>query len=69
MSNNKTNFELVLIESSKRVQGTSTKFNFKLPKPCRDVYQIDLLYASLYNTFTHSRKSIHLIGLSLSLQD
>ena len=51
MSNNKTNFELVLIESSKRVNGTSTKFNFKLPKPCRDVYQIDLLYASLNNTF------------------
>ena len=51
MSNKKTNFELVLIESSKRVNGTSTKFNFKLPKPCRDVYQIDLLYASLNNTF------------------
>ena len=51
MSKTKTNFELVLIESSKRASGISTQFNFKLPKPCRDVYQIDLLYASLINTF------------------
>jgi hypothetical protein len=51
MSKTKTNFELVLIESSKRASGISTQFNFKLPKPCRDVYQIDLLYASLNNTF------------------
>ena len=45
------NYEMVLIESSKRSQGTSTQFQFKLPKPCRDVYQIDLLFASLNNTF------------------
>ena len=51
MTDNRTNYELVLIESDKRSQGTSTQFNFKLPKPCKDVYQIDLLYASLNNTF------------------
>ena len=45
------NYEMVLIESSKRSQGTSTQFQFKLPKPARDVYKIDLLYASLNNTF------------------
>ena len=45
------NYEMVLIESSKRSQGTSTQFQFKLPKPCRDVYKIDLLFASLNNTF------------------
>ena len=51
MTDKRTNYELVLIESDKRSQGTSTQFNFKLPKPCKDVYQIDLLYASLNNTF------------------
>lgn len=51
MTDKRTNYELVLIESDKRAQGTSTQFNFKLPKPCKDVYQIDLLYASLNNTF------------------
>ena len=51
MSEKIRNYEIILIESSKRSQGTSTHFQFKLPKPCRDVYQIDLLYASLNNTF------------------
>ena len=52
------NYEMVLIESSKRSQGTSTQFQFKLPKPARDVYKIDLLYASLNNTFILSRQWI-----------
>ena len=38
MTDKRTNYELVLIESDKRSQGTSTQFNFKLPKPCKDVY-------------------------------
>ena len=48
---NNNNYEMVLIESSKRDQGTSTSFNFSLSRPIKNIYRIDLLYASLNNTF------------------
>ena len=40
------NYEMVLIESSKRDQGTSTSFNFSISRPIKNIYRIDLLYAS-----------------------
>ena len=45
------NYEMVLIESSKRDQGSSTSFNFSLSRPIKNIHRIDLLYASLNNTF------------------
>ena len=45
------NYEKFLIESSKRDQGTSTSFNFSLSRPIKNIHRIDLLYASLNNTF------------------
>ena len=51
------NYEMVLIESSKRDQGTSTSFNFSLSRPIKNIYRIDLLYASLNNTFYTFRSS------------
>ena len=48
---NKKNYEMILIESSKRESGTSTEFNFKLQRPIHNVQEIELLYASLNNTF------------------
>ena len=51
------NYEMVLIESSKRDQGTSTNFNFSLSRPIQNIHSIDLLYASLNNTFYTFRSS------------
>ena len=48
---NKKNYEMILIESSKRESGTSTEFNFKFQRPIHNVQEIELLYASLNNTF------------------
>ena len=52
-----TNYEMVLIESSKRDQGTSTSFRFSLSRPIKNIHRIDLLYASLNNTFYTFRSS------------
>ena len=51
------NYEMVLIESSKRDQGTSTNFDFSLSRPIKNIHRIDLLYASLNNTFYTFRSS------------
>ena len=51
------NYEMVLIESSKRDQGTSTSFDFSLSRPIKNIHRIDLLYASLNNTFYTFRSS------------
>ena len=48
---NTKNYEMVLIESSKRDSGSSTEFNFKFQRPINNVQEIELLYASLNNTF------------------
>jgi hypothetical protein len=48
---NKKNYEMILIESSKRENGSSTEFNFKFQRPITNVQEIELLYASLNNTF------------------
>lgn len=51
------NYEMVLIESSKRDQGSSTNFDFSLSRPIKNIHRIDLLYASLNNTFYTFRSS------------
>lgn len=51
------NFEMVLIESSKRSSGSSTSFDFLLSRPVKNVYRIDLLFASLNNTFYTFKKT------------
>jgi hypothetical protein len=51
------NYEMILVESSKRDQGTSTSFDFSLSRPIKNIHRIDLLYASLNNTFYTFRSS------------
>ena len=43
--------------SSKRSSGSSTSFDFLLSRPVKNVYRIDLLFASLNNTFYTFKKT------------
>ena len=44
------NYEYILIDSSKRSNGTACDFSYELNRPVRDIEKLELVYSSLSNT-------------------
>ena len=44
------NYEYILIDSSKRSNGTACDFSYELNRPVRDIKKLELVYSSLSNT-------------------
>ena len=44
------NYEYILIDSSKRSNGTACDFSYELNRPVRDITKLELVYSSLSNT-------------------
>ena len=44
------NYEYILIDSSKRSNGSACDFSYELNRPVRDIKKLELVYSSLSNT-------------------